>query len=59
MIDGTILVVGYLVASAITTTALICACIVNGRADETIEQRARTAYSRRFTRAVVKTAHAH
>jgi len=39
MIDGTILVVGYLVASAITTTALICACIVNGRADETIEHR--------------------
>ena len=59
MIDGTTLIVGYLVASAITTTVLTCAFVVCGRTDAAIEQRARGVPPRRFTRAIVKTAHAH
>jgi hypothetical protein len=59
MMDGTLLIVGYLVGSAISTTALTCAFVLSGRTDDAIEHRARGAHSRRFTRAVVKTAHAH
>jgi hypothetical protein len=59
MMDGTLLVVGYLVGSAISTTVITCALVLSGRTDDAIEHMARRAHSRRFTRAVVKTAHAH
>ncbi len=64
MIDGTMLMIAYLLVSALVTTVLVSACIVSGRHKDTVEhatreQRTRTAHSRRFTRAVVKTAHDH
>ncbi len=57
--DGTILVVVYLVGSALSVIVLSCTFVVSGRTDATIENRANAAHSRRFTRAVVKVAYAH
>jgi hypothetical protein len=59
MMDGTILVIGYLVGSALSTVVLFCAFNLCGRTDATLEHRANAAHSRRFTRAEVKVAHAH
>ena len=59
MMDGTILVVGCLMGSALSAIVLFCAFNLCGHTDAAIEHRAHAARSRRFTRAEVKVAYAH
>jgi hypothetical protein len=55
----TILVVGYLLISALCTSALISACVISARIKDKQVRVVRVARARPLGRSVAKSAHAH
>jgi hypothetical protein len=55
----TILVIGYLLTSALCASATICACIISARTKDAKVRVVRATDVRRSSRSVFKDAHAH